>query len=420
MIIKLFGFSLNSFLLLLLFFLSKVLAAFFILKFVGFFLSPSEFGILSQYMAFLAILFTIPLLGGGNYVTKSLSEINKSSSEWRVVLRKSVGVAITSVICVGFCLFVIYPYVDKFVFIERAQRGIYIYLIFAYILNCFLSIAFSAASATNNLKLTVYPSIFGAILYIAAVYFSYVCWGYDTLYWTLPLLYVFPSLFVLSYMCFSSNSSLVFWPIFDKRFHASVVSYGVLTITGVVAIPLISIILRQVFSDVYGWGELGNWQAAVKISDTVQQFFGIMLSYLVLPYFVKVKGKFDKRLLLFIFCFFSLLSLLVFFASLYWSRPVVMILYGEGYYGASEYMPLYIAGDFCRMAALVIVFYFISMGRLKIAFIYEVLQGAILGLLIVSLIGESKLIVSLAYFITYAVCLVGLLVFLWAKVLRIK
>ncbi|RJG09229.1 hypothetical protein D3879_25925 [Pseudomonas cavernicola] len=369
------------------------------------------FGYLTQYMAFLAVVFGLSLGGASNYLIKNLSQTSRVvACEKEVSVVFSYGFLFLCLLAI--CFVFLKGSLEEFIFYRSVSWWVIFYILIVFFISNVCGILMAVALAQGKTNRYVLANIGGAALFVLIVVCLVLVGAEDGIYWALPLSYILPVVFL--YRTFEGKIRLDFKLLWANRRLVQVFRFCLIVYVGLVSIPVISILVRESFHQQFGAVELSYWQVAVKISDTVQQFYGMFCSAILLPYLSRKIGDFHFsgwfKKLLGVSGVYFLGALIIFSFREYF----VSLLFGEGYSSAKNYVSYYLIGDYFRVCALFCSFTLISADRFGRALIFEFLQG----LLFVSLfyyfsMGNNSIDVGYAYILTYSICFLVMLGFVF-------
>lgn len=146
----------------------------------------------------------------------------------------------------------------------------------------------------------------------------------------------------------------------------------------VFAVPLSQILVRGNMVNAGAAEQAGFWSASVRLSDVYMQFFGLLLTFYVLPNIAsRTKGNDSSKAF---FHFFGRLLVLAFFALLivYVLREIIItLILAPEFTSVAGLMSTQLLGDFCRI--ILSFFFWFSYGQnLRIlAVLEEALQGGL-------------------------------------------
>lgn len=166
-------------------------------------------------------------------------------------------------------------------------------------------------------------------------------------------------------------------------------SYAVVVLTSVLAVPLAQMLVRHLIATHSGWGAVGYWQGVLKISDVYMQFFGMVMIYYALPRFSARTdiGALDKEFRSLRMPLFGLM--LAGLATIYLLRDFVLhLLFSADFLPARAFFLPQMLGDLLRVLAMMYVYYSVSRGARLMPILYELVQA--IGLLCFSYLLLSR------------------------------
>ena len=386
----------------------KVLCSLYLLKLLSaHFLN--EFGALTQYLSFLAIIFGLSLGGASNYLIKNLSQSADQEDEaYHIDTVFGYGIISSLLLCSG--LLLLHPILQEHIFYNKVRLAFYIYLVISIFFSNFLAVLVAVAVAKRRYSHYFISNAIGYLSFMAIIWVA-LEYKLASIYWVLPLFYILPSAFL--YGTLGVKIRLKVKTLFKLDKAKEIFSYCLIVYIGLTSLPLVSLFARESFRLAFGNEELSNWQAAVKISDAIQQLFGAIFSFIVLPYLSKSLNnisliKWFKDF--FLFTSFSAGAIFIFY---YIADPLVSILFGESFRFIGAYLGLYLSGDLIRVCGLYCSYTFIAAGSYGKAVFFEAAQGIIFVFIFFTSIEFQKsnpTFVSYAYIATYTVCLFSMLI----------
>lgn len=387
----------------------KMLCALVVLRALAGGLGGEGFGYITQYMAFLAIVFGLSLGGASNYLINKLSQ-----SDSIVVSEKEVSIVFSyGFLCLMLLAIVMFGFkglLETYIFFRPLQWWFTPYCLILFFVSNIYGCLVALALAKKKLKLFAFSNIVGSLIYLALVLCALELKQIEYIYWVMPLSYVLPALFMLR--AFPERIRVDFKSLFQESKISVVFRYCLIVYAGLVSLPFIGILVRNQFLQHFGVVELSNWQVAVKFSDTMQQFYGLFCTSILLPYFSKHLPnlkflEWQKKLLLLSVGYVGVAVAVFFMRDL-----IVSLLFGSGYESARQYFSYYLLGDYFRGVALFCSFTLISVGRYGPALFFEVAQGALFLFAYHLLQAGGKVeSVGYSYVISYVLCALIMCVF---------
>ncbi len=154
--------------------------------------------------------------------------------------------------------------------------------------------------------------------------------------------------------------------------------YSAAMLFAVFAVPLSQVLVRGNMVNAGAAEQAGYWSASVRLSDVYMQFFGLLLTFYILPNIAsKTKNNDSKKVF---FHFLKRLSLLAVFVLpiVYALREIIIaLILAPEFVSVAGLMKTQLLGDFCRI--ILSFFFWFSYGQnLRIlAVVEEALQGGL-------------------------------------------
>lgn len=387
----------------------KTLCSLIVLRVLAVEFGEAGFGYLAQYMAFLAIIFGLSLGGATNFLIKNLS-VSHDSEKFQNEISVVFSYSFLFLCVMTLVLICLKKQLEEFVFFSEVSWWVIAYLLTLFYISNIYGCLMAAALAQGKIIRFALSSVGGSTIFTAAV-IIFVQAGYaDMIYLVLPLSYVLQVIFL--YRSYEGKIKLNFVRLFSERRAREIFRYSLIVYVGLVSLPLVSIFVRENYQSIFGPVSLSNWQVAVKFSDTLQQFFGMLCAAVLLPYLSRNVQNFNiltwgARLGGLAALYIPLAAIVFVF-----STTVIFLLFGGGYETSKEYLQYYLLGDLFRMCALFCSYTLIAADKFGRVLIFECLQGVIYVALYIYLpVSDEVAKVGYAYSFTYLICLCFMLAF---------
>ncbi|KQN52656.1 hypothetical protein ASE98_21275 [Pseudomonas sp. Leaf48] len=380
----------------------KMFCALAVLRFLAIKLGAEGFGYITQFMAFMAIVFGLSLGGAINYLVNRLSQTNDViSSEKEISVVFSYGIIflfLLALLMIGFK-----GHLETYIFFGEVSWFFLLYCLLVFYISNIYGCLMALALAKKRLKLFAFSNVAASMVYLFIIFVAVETDSIKAIYWIMPLSYALPVLFLIR--SFPERIRLDFKGLCVDGGFFAILKYCVIVYAGLASLPFVGILVRELFLQLYGGVELSNWQVAVKFSDTMQQFYGLFCSAILLPYFTKNLAAISwfgwQRKLIAI----SVVYLAVAVSVFYLRDIIVHLLFGGEYKTARNYFSYYLIGDYFRGVALFCSFTLISAGRYSGALLFEVLQGVLFFVFYHLLQSRGNVEgVGLSYVVAYVVC----------------
>jgi O-antigen/teichoic acid export membrane protein len=299
---------------------------------------------------------------------------------------------------------------EQYIFFNIISWWLIVYLLVVFFLSNITGVLSAFTLAQGKTSTYVVSNIGGATLFALIVL---VMWFFDKthyVYWVLPISYVASGVFLVG--AFDGKIKFDLRALIESGRFYSIFRFCLTVYIGLVSLPIVSIFIRESFQSSFGAVELSYWQVAVKISDTIQQFYGMFCAVLLLPFLARKMGTMTlytwSKCLLGISALYLIGATVIFLCRGY----VIDALFGMGYQPAAMYFKYYLIGDYFRAAALFCSYTMISVDKFGKALLFEVLQGGVFLAVFYSVFSDhGSTGAGLTYLVTYLFCFVVMLGF---------
>ena len=146
----------------------------------------------------------------------------------------------------------------------------------------------------------------------------------------------------------------------------------------VFAVPLSQILVRGHMVDAGAAAQAGFWSASVRLSDVYMQFFGLLLTFYILPNIAsKTKSNDSNKVFFHFLVRLSVLAIFVLFIVYALREIIVALILAPEFVSVTGLMKTQLLGDFCRI--ILSLFFWFSYGQnlRMLAVIEEALQGGL-------------------------------------------
>jgi len=380
----------------------KMFCALAVLRFLAVSLGSEGFGYITQFMAFMAIVFGLSLGGAINYLVNRLSQSSDViSSEKEISAVFSYGLIFLFLL--AFLMIGFKSYLEAYIFFDEVSWFFILYCLGVFYISNVYGCLMALALARKRLKLFAFSNVAASLVYLFLVFVAVETDSIKAIYWIMPLSYVLPVMFLIK--SFPERIRFNFKALCVDGGFLAILKYCIIVYAGLASLPFVGILVRELFLQLYGGVELSNWQVAVKFSDTMQQFYGLFCSAILLPYFSKNLAAiswwgWQKKLIA-----ISMVYLAVAVAVFCLRDIIVYLLFSDEYKTARSYFSYYLIGDYFRGVALFCSFTLISAGRYGSALLFEVLQGVLFFTFYHLLQSRGNVEgVGLSYVVAYVIC----------------
>src|SRR5690606_19463026 len=136
---------------------------------------------------------------------------------------------------------------------------------------------------------------------------------------------------------------------------------AVMALVSAIAVPLVSIVIRNYIIEVVGIKEAGYWEAMNRISDYYLMFIMSMMSLYFLPRFSEIESRTEFRKEVFNFYktivpYFALCLILIYFLRSF----IVPLVFSNAFKPTENLFFWQLLGDFVKVISIVIAYQFIA------------------------------------------------------------
>ena len=346
-------------------------------------LGPDQFGLVGQVMTVIAI---VSMFAGGG-ITNGLIRyvaINSDSEKRKPYLGAGFSILVISSLMVG-CLLVFFSGIlSSFLFQESKYAYLFWCLAVAQIFIGANNLALALLSATGDIRTNVVCTIGGGLLGTALFYGAFAKGDLDGAVIGLLLFGAVPALFSVTVVMRKHLVPVDSLRLFrDGLQMRELLSYSIVMLVAVSAVPVAHILIRNHMGAVLGWEVVGYWQGLIKLSDVFMQFAGVILINFALPrYAAADSAGLDKELRQNLLVMVTVFSCI--YAIFYLMRNVaVVLIFSPEYLPVGRLLPGQLVGDIFRIAAVTISYVFLAKGYRVIPIFSELTQG--IGLLVLTM-----------------------------------
>jgi O-antigen/teichoic acid export membrane protein len=345
------------------------------LKFIAARFGPEGFGAISQIMGVAAIFYTFA--GGGltNGLIKHVSEdsSNASRSEW---LSAAGLIAVASSAGLAAIAIALYFFGAEPIFSDQRLAPVFLIIGAIQLLVGIGNISIAYLSGVSDLRRFVYANGAGNILALAILIgLAYIA-GIEGAYLGAAALPLVPSLLGIWYV-FRFHWPKEFSLDADRSKIKRLLQFFASMLLASIAVPLAQLYMRADLGNSIGWQSVGYWQVVARTSDAYMQVFGVLFINFLLPQLSRERGPERLRMLFKLGA--AVLGLFLAGALIYYvfRGPIIRIAFSPEFLPAKGLVAEQILGDFAKIIGLLIVYYFVSIGRIWIQGITEVSQAVL-------------------------------------------
>ena len=379
-------------------------------KLIAIYLGASGMAILGDLRNFLNSVQSISQLGINNGVVKYAAEYKEEESKLNNLVSTSLKIGCLASVVLGLILFIAAPQINDLVFsstynftsiLRFAAVVLPIFTLNTLILNVvngvgdykkviYINIATNVLGVLLSVFLIIRMQIFGALLSL--------------------VLSAVVGLLVTAVALYKERGYLITIFLLPVKYSVlkKLASYGGMTLFSAIVSPWVYISIRQHIIVVDGLEKAGYWDAMLRLSDYYLMFATTLLTLYVLPKLsvIQTKKEFKTEVFNFyktILPLFGLGLILVYVLKIW----IIKLVYNADFLQMKTLFIWQLAGDFFRVASLVIAYQLIAKNKLRAFIITQIISLSVIyfsSTLLVSRFGfvgasMGHLVSYIAYFL---------------------
>jgi O-antigen/teichoic acid export membrane protein len=361
--------------------LVRVASMFFALKYLSRDYGSDGFGIISQVMG-VGALFTT-LAGGGN-VNGIVREISASANldEKAAWLRAAMAVCLWSSLILGAAAAVLYFGLTEFVFRSKELAWVFVLIGVCQVGTSFGNTAAAFLSGAGAIRDYAIAGSIGSILSALLIMAGSIFGGFEGAVAGAAIFGLAPALIALVFLATRHKKvmSRCLSVATDRKKVRVLLSYSLVMLIAIIAVPMALVFMRSGLSRSHGWAVVGQWQSVARIGEAYMQFFGLMLSSVLLPRLSATpegaRMPINRN--------FSILIIAIFAAGasvFYWfSGFILQLIYSSEFVPAAAYVAPQLLADFLKIGAAMFVFQHLASGKPFLQGVGEVIQALVMAL----------------------------------------
>ncbi|MEH6659144.1 O-antigen translocase [Leeuwenhoekiella marinoflava] len=379
-------------------------------KLIAIYLGASGMAILGDLRNFLNSVQSISQLGINNGVVKYAAEYKEEESKLNNLVSTSLKIGCLASVVLGLILFIAAPQINDLVFsstynftsiLRFAAVVLPIFTLNTLILNVvngvgdykkviYINIATNVLGVLLSVFLIIRMQIFGALLSL--------------------VLSAVVGLLVTAVALYKERGYLITIFLLPVKYSVlkKLASYGGMTLFSAIVSPWVYISIRQHIIVVDGLEKAGYWDAMLRLSDYYLMFATTLLTLYVLPKLsvIQTKKEFKTEVFNFyktILPLFGLGLILVYVLKIW----IIKLVYNTDFLQMKTLFIWQLAGDFFRVASLVLAYQLIAKNKLRAFIITQIISLSVIyfsSTLLVSRFGfvgasMGHLVSYIAYFL---------------------
>lgn len=343
--------------------LTRIIAGILTSKAIALLIGVEGMALIGNMRNFLSAVHASATLGFYNGLVKYIAETKENVKELSKTISTAYYLGFVSTFLVAFICYYNADVINGFLFSENYNYA-YVIRILAialpfYSLNMF---CFAIMNGFSKYRMLLVINIIGQLLGLGItlllIYQSKIDGALIAAVITPSLLVLMTVVAIMNQRSLVSSVKLsnVNWEVL-KKFGP----FAVMTLVTAIAVPLVSIVIRNYIVEAVGIKEAGYWEAMNRISDYYLMFIMSMMSLYFLPRFSEIESKKEFRKEVFMFY----KTIIPYFAGglllIYLLRSfIVPLVFSEAFQPTEELFAWQLLGDFVKVISVVIAYQFIA------------------------------------------------------------
>lgn len=343
--------------------LTKIVAGILTSKAIAVFIGVEGMALIGNMRNFLSAIHTFSILGFYNGFVKAIAEYKNDALKLSQTLSTAYYLGFSATIFISFLTYYNAESINDFLFSAHYNYA-YVIKIMAvalpfYALNMF---SFAIMNGFSKYKILLIINIIGQVLGLLVTLLLIYQNNIDG---ALLAAVIAPSLILLiTFVGFVNQRSLA------PSIKLTNVNIGILKKLGpfaimglitAIAIPLVSILIRNYIIDQVGIKQAGHWEAMQRISDYYLMFINSLMTLYFLPRFSEIDSKQEFRKEVFSFYKSTIPIFAVGLVVIYVLRSVlVSLIFSEAFQPTEDLFLWQLLGDFVKVLSIVIAYQFIA------------------------------------------------------------
>lgn len=360
--------------------ITRIISGILTSKAIAVFIGVDGMALIGNMRSFLSVLHSFSILGFYKETVKSISDFKDDAFKLSQTLSTALYLGFFSTLLIAFLSYYNAEAINHFLF-SYEYNFVYIIEIMAlalpfYSLNMF---SFSIMNGFSKYKILLIINIIGQVLGFSITLLLIYQSNIDG---ALIAAVIAPSLIIfVTFVGFFNQGN------FSKLVKITNVNFGVLkrfTPFGVVAlvtaiaIPFVSILIRNYIIAEVGLKQAGHWEAMQRISDYYLMFINSLIVLYCLPRFTEIVSKREFRKELFDFYksvmpFFGIGLVIIYLLR----SLVVSLILSDAFEPTTNLFLWQLLGDFFKVLSIVIVYQFIAKRMFGHILIVQIFLGVV-------------------------------------------
>ena len=342
---------------------TKIVAGILTSKAIAIFIGVEGMALIGNLRNFLSAAQSISILGFYNGVVKTIAKVKDDSVKLSQTLSTAYYLCFFSTIIVAFTCYYNAQYINDILFSANYNYA-YVIKIMAlalpfYSLNM---MSFSIMNGFSNYKMLLIINIIGQILGLLV---TLLLIYNDNIDGALIAAVVAPSLIFLITLVGVINRRNLMSYIKPNQIRFDVLKlfgpYAIMALVTAIALPIISICIRNYIISEIGIKEAGYWEAMNRISDYYLMFIMSIITLYIVPRFSKIDSKREFRAEIFGF-YKSIMPVFgIGLILIYLLKPIIVpLIFSDEFEPVENLFFWQLLGDFVKVLSIVIAYQFLA------------------------------------------------------------
>lgn len=343
--------------------LTRIIAGILTSKAIAVLIGVEGMALIGNLRNFLSAVHSSAILGFYNGLVKYIAEFKENAKELSKTISTAFYFGFVSTIVVAFVCYYNADFINNFLFSENYNYA-YVIKVLAvalpfYSLNMF---CFAIMNGFSKYRMLLVINIIGQLLGLGITLLLIYQSNIDG---ALVAAVLSPSLLVLMTLVAIMNQRSLVSSIKLSNVNLQILKkfgpFSTMALVSAIAVPLVSVFIRNYIIEVVGIKEAGYWEAMNRISDYYLMFIMSMMSLYFLPRFSEIESKSEFRKE--VFNFYK--TVVPYFAAglilIYLLRSFIVPLVFSDEFQPTENLFLWqLLGDFVKVISVVIAYQFIA------------------------------------------------------------
>ena len=343
--------------------ITKIIAGILTSKAIAIFIGVEGMALIGNLRNFMTAIQTFSFLGFYNGLVKLISEVKNDAFKLSQTLSSAYYLGFVATFSMAFLSYYNAEYINDFLF-SANYNYTYVIQIMAlalpfYALNMF---SFSIMSGFSKFKLLLIINSIGQVLGLSVTLLLIYQNNIDG---ALLAAVIAPSLILLITLVGFINQRSLVSSVKISNISVDVLKkfmpYALMALVTAIAIPMVSILIRNYISVEVGIKEAGQWEAMQRISDYYLMFINSLMTLYFIPRFIEIDSKTEFRNEVFNFYRTTMPIFGGGLIVIYLLRSyVVTLIFSDAFEPTKDLFLWQLLGDFVKVLSVVIAYQFIA------------------------------------------------------------